>query len=442
MTDVLTKAEKFSGLFEQLRAATAGEPQWLTERRTRGFDSFAELGLPTQAMEEWRFTSLKPLQETEFTLAAPGAPVAQEVIDCYSYAGLEKHQLVFVDGIYHSELSSIAKLPKGVTLMPLRQAIVEKEDLVRQYLGRETNPDKHAFTALNDALMQDGVFLHVAAGAVAEEPIQLLFLTSERGAGTAANLRNLVILEESAEASFVETHAAAGTDAVYFTNAITEFFSAKNAKVDHYVIQRESTSAIHISSFHAYQERDSVVRSHTIDFGGGLVRHNLWGRLDGDACEAILNGLYMLRGNQHVDNFMWVEHMKEHIPSHELYKGILDDSSSAVFSGRIYVHREAQKTDAKQTNQNLLLTDTAKVNTKPQLEIYADDVKCTHGATIGQLDPQAQFYLESRGVPRNAARALLVKAFASDITERIRLESVRNTVENLLNERLGQDPES
>ncbi len=434
MTELLTQNESYIELFASVDIFPA-EPKWLTERRQEALARFQRLGFPTQKQEDWRFTNLAPLADTVFALPTRDDLPCADVVGDHTYRGFNGGVFVFVDGVFVRELSTLTPLPKGVFAGSLRDALETNEALVKEHLSQLTDNESAPFSALNDAFVQDGFVLAIPANTVIEEPIQVLYLTTGSSVPTMSTLHNLFIFEQSSQATMVEKHASLG-EGNYFKNIVTEVYSGKNSNVDHYKIQLEGDSATHISTLRLYQERDSYFRSHTIDFGALLVRNNLWGKLDGEGCEAVLNGLYMLRGKQHVDNHMWMEHVKENIPSHELYKGILDDESSAVFTGRIFVHKEAQKTDAKQTNQNLLLSDNARVNTKPQLEIYADDVKCTHGATIGQMDPMALFYLMSRAIDRDTARHLLVQAFAGDITERIRLEPVRESVNKILAKRL------
>ncbi len=439
MTNMMTQTNTFASLADSVREARAwSEPAWFLERRGRGARHFAELGFPSQKLEDWKYTNIKPVAEAEYQVPGDEASVSAGVLAEFEYGDLDAHRFVFVNGVFQPALSHLDKLPKGVTASTLREALTTDNETFRKYFGAQADIEKHHLTALNAALVQDGFFLAVAPNTVVEKPFHLLFLTTSDAEPAIANLHNVIVLGTSAQATILETHGAAQTHR-YLKNIVTEIDAAPNAHLDRYVVQRESVeNGWHISSEYVHQGRDSNVRSHSLDFGGDIVRHNIWAKLDGEAAEAVLNGLYMLRGNQHVDNFMWVEHTKENIPSHELFKGILDEHASAAFTGRIYVHKEAQKTDAKQTNQNLLLSDTARANTRPQLEIYADDVKCTHGATIGQLDEQALFYLRSRGVDPIQARNLLIHAFASDITERIRIPQVLDKAEELLTTRLRE----
>lgn len=434
LTPQSTAVDSFVSLFSNLEAGSS-EPQWLQTFRKNGFTKTQLVGFPHNKQEDFRFSKLSGIRDTEFSFADPKADVTPADLEQFTYDGMDKHQFVFVNGEFREELSSVGELPAGVVITTLRRALVQHTGEIQKYLGQLTAQDNTFFTGLNDALMQDGIVFFVPDGVVCEEKFHAIFLTTSEATPTLNSPRNLFVFGKGAQAHLVETHASLG-GGVYFKNILTEVHMGEEALVDHYRIQRESLNSYNVATLRLYEEAKSHFRSHTIDFGGLTVRNNLYGKLDGDACNATLNALYLLRGKQHVDNFMWVEHVKEDIPSHELYKGILDEESSAVFTGRLYVHKEAQRTDAKQTNQNLLLSDDARINTKPQLEIYADDVKCTHGATVGQLDPTALFYLQSRAIDKVAARNLLILAFAAEITEAIRIDSVRESVERTLHERL------
>ena len=426
----------YQALLEQA-AAAAAEPQWARERRRAAFGSFLAQGFPTTRMEDWRYTSVAPIADTTF--AAPQAREASAAqLAPHLFEELGGPLLVFLDGRYQPQLSRVGALPRGFTLKPLSEALAAPEPTLEKHLGTIGTNDGAPFTALARALATDGVFLHAAAGAVLEQPIQLVFLTQGGAEPELHAQRSLMVFEAGSQVTIIETHAAL-SGATTFTAGVLEVVVDENAHVDHYTLQRHNRESFEITGHYLRQDRSSTYRHHQLDLGGALVRHNSWAWLVGEGCEATLNGLYVLANRQHLDNWMRVEHVAENIPSHEVYKGVLMDESSASFCGRIYVHKEAQKTDAKQTNQNLLLSDSAKVNTKPQLEIYADDVKCTHGATIGQLDDSALFYLMSRGIDKHLARNLLVHAFASDIVERVRVEPLRLRVEELLTALLPAD---
>jgi Fe-S cluster assembly protein SufD len=342
-------------------------------------------------------------------------------------------RLVFVDGRFSARLSSVGELPQGTIVASLAEVLARDPGRVEPWLGRFAKFDRQPFVALNTAFLRDGAFIHVPRGAVTG-PIHLLFLSSgEEGRSTLSFPRNLFVAGEDSQTTIVETYAGEGG---YFTAPVTELVAGPGAVVDHYKVQRESLGAFHVATFQVQAERACRPSSHSISIGGALVRNDVNAVLDGEGIDCILNGLYFGDGRQVVDNHMRVEHAKPHCASHELYKGVLDGKSRAVFNGLIHVHKGAQKTDAKQSNRNLLLSRDAIANSNPQLEIFADDVKCTHGSTVGQLDEDAVFYLRSRGIGAEAARSLLTYAFASDIVERIKVVPVRRDLEEFLFARL------
>ncbi|HEU5259999.1 MAG TPA: Fe-S cluster assembly protein SufD [Gemmatimonadales bacterium] len=410
-------------------------PPWLPPLRRAAIEQFSRVGFPTSRDEEWRFTPVAPIAQTQFRAAA-SAMVRREALAPFLFGHPEWPQLVFVNGKLAPELSVVPALPGGVRLGGLAESLRAEPARVEPHLSRYARPDATPFTALNTALMRDGAFVHVPAGVVLELPIHLLFVTSADADGTAAHPRNLVVVERSARASVVESYVSLG-DAAYFTNAVTEVYSGEDAWTEHTRIQRESERAYHVGLTQVDQARGSHYRSFTLAMGAAISRHNLHVRLTAPGIETLMYGLYLTRGEQVVDNHTAIFHDHPNCNSWEVYKGILDDRSRAVFNGKVLVKPEAQKTDAKQTNRNLLLSAGAKVDTKPQLEIFADDVKCTHGATVGFLDPGAQFYLRSRGIPAPVARRLLTYAFAAEVVSEVALEPVRLELDRLVRERLG-----
>jgi Fe-S cluster assembly protein SufD len=378
-----------------------------------------------------------------------------------------------VNGLYQPALSTVDTLPRGVKVGSLAAALDTDFERVETHLARCARFEDHAFVALNTALMEDGAFVHIPRGVVVEEPIHLLFIGTAGADPMVSHPRNLIVAEENSQATVIESYVGgqvfgcsgvqvfgsdkdapafdvAGPEHLntrtpehpipYFTNAVTEIIAAENAVLDHYKVQRESEAAFHVATLQVQQGRSSNFTSHSISVGGALVRNDIRVVLDGPGGEATLNGLYIVNGRQHVDHHTVIDHAKPHCNSHELYKGILDGHATAVFNGKIYVRPDAQKTDAKQTNQNLLLSRDAVIDTKPQLEIFADDVRCTHGATVGRLDEDALFYLRSRGIGLAEARSLLTYAFASDVLARIKVEPLRTQLEELLFARLSKSP--
>ncbi|MGH7429263.1 MAG: Fe-S cluster assembly protein SufD, partial [Candidatus Methylomirabilaceae bacterium] len=344
---------------------------------------------------------------------------------------------VFVNGRYSPQLSSFRSLSKGVTAGSLAAALETDPTSLEPHLTRYARHEEHPFVALNTAFIEDGAFVHVPKGQVLNEPIHLLYVSTAGGTPGVSHPRNLIVVDDESQAMVVESYVGLGRD-VYFTNAVTEIVGGRNTVIDYCKLERESEGAFHIATLQARLDRNSTFTSHAIDLGGALVRNDLNAVLAAEGVECTLNGLYMTKGQQHVDNHTRIDHVKPHCNSRELYKGVLDGRSRGVFNGKIYVHKDAQKTDAKQTNKNLLLSENAVINTKPQLEIYADDVKCTHGSTIGQIDQDALFYLRSRGIGRQTARSLLTYAFASEMINRIRIAPIRVQLETLLVTRLPE----
>jgi len=386
--------------------------------RGEGGARVAEMGFPTTRDEDWRFTSVAPIAELEFTAAAADAKANLE--GCV-FSKIDGPQLVLVNGHFSSELSRVGELPTGVEIGNLASAACEPCEA------------EDAFGALNAASFTDGARVRVADGVCFETPIRVYYL-STGGDGATANIRNHITLGANSKATILESWT--GADAAYFNNAITELSVGDNALLEHVKFQDESTAAFHVAGLHATMGRDSRVAHHSIAFGGRIARNNIRARLDGTGIEAVLNGLYLPRGKQLIDHHMVVDHLQPHCDSHEYFNGILDDHARAVFHGRIHVHKGADKTDAKQTNKNLLLSDNATVNTKPQLEIYADDVKCTHGATIGQMNAEQIFYLRARGLDEEAARRMIMHAFAGEIIARIGCKPAREELDQLVWDRL------
>ena len=419
-------------------AANGGRegPAWLPELRRAAMDRFVEAGFPTSRDEEWRFTPVAPIAQTDFPPAPPGT-VDPAALTPYLFGHADWPRLVFVNGRLAPEHSSIPALPAGVRVESLAAALAGPSALVEAHLSRYARPEATAFTALNTALMRDGAFVYVPAGRMLEQPIHLLFVTAP-GTSGAAHPRNLVVVERGARASIVESYVGLDGAAAYFTNAVTEVFSGEDAWTEHTRLQREGQRAYHVGLTQVAQARGSHYRSFTLAMGGAISRHNLHVQLTAPGIETLMYGLYLARGDQVVDNHTAIFHDHPNCNSWEVYKGVLDERSRAVFNGKVFVRPEAQKTDAKQTNRNLLLSPDAKVDTKPQLEIFADDVKCTHGATVGRLDPAAEFYLRSRGVPVDAARRMLTYAFAAEVVNEVALAPVRRELDRLVLDRLGQ----
>ena len=442
MTAMTQAAEKIQPWIAALEQRPHSGPRWLQDMRDRAATRFVALGFPNARHEEWRFTNIAPISTREFRPASFARRATATDVAGAIY-GDATHRLVIVNGRFSAEFSRVGSLPEGVRLGSLAEAVSEDADVVQRYLGQLAEFGNRSFTALNTALSADGAFLYIPEGVILSEPVHLLFISTESTehagatAATMAHPRALIVAGERSQSRIVETYT--GTrGAVYFTNAVTEVFAAEHAVVDHYKVQQESEEAFHVASMDLHAASSSTVSSHSFSLGGKLVRNDVFAVLDGEGAECTLNGLYLADGERLVDNHTAIDHAKPHCPSHEIYKGILGGRARAVFNGKIIVRPDAQKTDAKQTNRALLLSDDATINTKPQLEIFADDVKCTHGAAIGQLDDEAIFYLRARGLPYAEARDMLIHAFASNVLDGIRIAPLREGIEQALAVRLDQ----
>ena len=431
--------------FERQKAG----PDWLQQLREHGMARFEALGYPTTKNEDWHFTSVAPIAERTFRLAMPESDakdggerressrrkgdaanslgIKPADLERFGFGQTDWHRLVFISGVFDESLSSFEEVGASLRIGSLASAIESGNPAVERHLGKIAKFDQHTFTALNTAFMADGALIELANDAVVDRPIHLVFVSGEG----VSHPRNLIIAGRHSRASVIESYVSL-RDSEYFTNAVTEIALGEGAHVDHYKLQRESESAFHVGTVQIREERDSQLHSFSFAVGGSLARTNIYTSLDGDAATCTLNGLYLTDGSQHIDNQTSIEHIAPNCPSHEVYKGVLDGRSHGVFNGKVYVHPEAQKTDGKQSNNNLLLSPTARVDTKPQLEIFADDVKCTHGATVGRLDELAMFYLNSRGIGRETARTLLTYAFAADVLETIELEPLKKELEKMV----------
>jgi Fe-S cluster assembly protein SufD len=432
---VTTRAPGSKEIYREDFDRQASAPAWLQTLRQQGMARFQALGFPTMKNEDWHFTSVAPIAERTFRPAAAGGTIEKTDIDRFNFGESGWNTLVFVNGAFSKDLSSNAALGNKVRVTSLASSIKAGTAGIDRHVGKIATYEQHAFTALNTAFMNDGAFIEIGAEAVVEQPIHLLFFSDAEGV---SHPRNLIVTARHSRATVIESYVSLGNSA-YFTNAVTEISLGEGSHLDHYKLQRESESAFHVGTVQVRQERDSQLHSFSLAVGGSLARTNIYTSLDGDAATCTLNGLYLTDGAQHVDNQTSIEHIAPNCPSHELYKGVLDGRSHGVFNGKVYVHPEAQKTDGKQSNNNLLLSPTARVDTKPQLEIFADDVKCTHGATVGRLDELAMFYLNSRGIGPETARILLTYAFAADVLETIELEPLRVQLEKMVLARFVDD---
>jgi Fe-S cluster assembly protein SufD len=445
-------AEKHQPWVTALEDRPTSGPRWLQEIRDRGASSFAQLGFPTVRNEEWRFTSVSQIAGADLSPAPASTALEASRLETFLYADAP-HRLVFVNGRFVPALSRTSGLADGVRFGSLAQATAstssEASDTsdVARLLGLQVDIDRRAFAALNSAFAADGAYVSVPEGVVLDAPLQLLFIStapagSQVPTGTMGTMtthpRTLIVLEDNSQSQIVETYVGLPGQK-YFTNAVTEVVVGENAVLDHYKVQEESVEAFHVASMHVRAARSANFSSHSFALGGKLVRNDVIATLAGAGAECTLNGLYLADGERLVDNHTTIDHAEPHCPSHEIYKGIIGGKARAIFNGKIIVRQDAQKTDAKQTNRALLLSDDATINTKPQLEIFADDVKCTHGAAIGQLDEDALFYLRARGLTLQEARDMLIHAFAGDILDRVKIEPLRQALETELYAQLARD---
>ena len=416
---------------------TAGGPAWLQDLRRVGIARFGEVGFPTTNEEAWRFTSVERIATGTFSAPPTAMPGGARETATRVLFGEPHERLVAtcVNGRFVPELSSLADLPAGVIVTSLAGAIERHGDLVRRHLGQIAGVETSPFTALATAFANDGVFVYVPRNVIVDLPIQVVFVAAGAGEPTVSHSRALYVIDDNAQVSLVEQYVGAG-ERPYWANVVTEWSLGENAVVDAYRIQRERTDAFHTATTASRQGRSSVFSTVNFAFGGGLSRHDIGAVLDGEGAECTINGLSVLRGDQLMDHHTTIDHAKPHCNSWELFNGVYDDRARGVFTGRIVVRPGAQKTDSKQTNNSLLLSEDARSDSQPQLEIYADDVKCTHGATLGPIDDRSLFYLQSRGIDRDAARNLLTYGFGAEILNSVSLEPLRVRLDDLVHAQL------
>ena len=437
----MTDVDRYLAAFKAFAGNGAGRaPSWLKEIREGAIARFAELGFPTTKQEEWRFTSVAAIAETRFSHPPSRIPhpVQSQIESLFMGTG---PRVVLVDGRYAPELSSAGGQPAGVRVESLASAVAQGpgSELAREHLARHARWHDSPFAALNTAFLADGAFVHVPAGATLEQPLEVLFLSSGRPATdgpTVSHPRSLIVIERGAQAAVVETYAGLG-DGVYWSNAVTEVVVGEAARAELYRVQREGPQGLQVATTHSRQERDSFLGAHVVTLGAALARHDITTVLAGAGAELILNGLYLLRDDQHADHHTVIDHAQPHCASHEYFNGVLAGRAHGVFTGRIIVRPGAQRTDSKQTNNNLLLSTEARADSQPQLEIYADDVKCTHGSTVGPIDQTQLYYLRSRGLSPDAARSILMYGFGAEILDRMRHRAVRDRLDHLIRERLA-----
>ncbi|HEY5884525.1 MAG TPA: Fe-S cluster assembly protein SufD, partial [Pyrinomonadaceae bacterium] len=435
--EMVTELIKQEGSYlDALRASHSSQQasgiDWLDRLRNTAMERFSELGFPSVKDEEWKYTNVAPIARMDFQ-----AKSAAEYLDVgeFDVPETRESQLVFLNGKLQQDKSSVAGLNDGVTAVGLVEACRgERGALVREHLARSADYVANGFTALNTGFISDGVFIHIPRNIEVSQPIHLLFLSD--GAERVTYPRVLVVAEENSSSTIIESYVGA-KDAEYFTNAVVEVVLKDGAKVEHYKVQREGTEAFHVATTVAELGTNASYNVTTINFGGKLSRHDVRAIMDHEGAECWVDGLYLVTDNQHTDTHSVIDHRKPHCTSHQLYKGILDGKSRAVFNGKVFVRHDAQKTDAMQTNKNLLLSNEARVDTKPQLEILADDVKCAHGAAVGQIEEDELFYLETRGIHPDLGRNLLTYGFAEEVIAKVKVDSIKQQLDEAVLNRLN-----
>ncbi len=420
-----------------LRSALAksNEPAWLKMLRENSIDLFSEKGFPATTHEDWKYTNVAPFLHDEFEIAATGETVNEQEFASFVLPETVGSRLVFVNGKYHAELSNVSAIKDGASVLTLAAAARDAKfaEIVKTHLARLVNYDVNGFTALNSAMWHDGAFIFVPKDTKIETPIELLFIGTADD--TASFPRVLVLAERGAEASLIENYVRTG-EAKYFTNAVVEIVLADEARLTHTRVQRESHRALHIGATRASLARGSSYDSTNITLGAALSRHDVAVKFNAEGAECFVDGLYLVSESQHTDTHSVIDHAVPNCVSHQTYKGVLNDQSRAVFNGKVFVREHASGTDAQQSNKNLLLSNDARVDTKPQLEIFNDDVKCAHGATVGQLEDEEVFYLLSRGIAPALARNLLTYGFAEQIINKIAIETIKAQLDKAVLNRL------
>ena len=423
--------------FKQLQ--NIKKDDWFSKQRQSAFNIFQKSGFPSTRKENWKYTDVRPIAKNLFSnIANSNVVINDDEIDAILFKDLECIELVFVNGTYSEKYSNIKNLPNELTIKNMANALGNDEDFLKKHLSQYVNDNSSSFTALNTAFIQDGAYINVPSDLILERPISITYVSKDNSNIFATHPRNLIFMGENSKATIIENYI--GIDNTnYFTNAVTETSLSQGASLKHYKIQQESSNAFHIGNLNASQNKDSRFESHSISIGGALVRNDINAQLNEEGAEIIMNGLYMTDNAQHIDNHTRVDHFKPYTQSNQNYRGVLNGKSRGVFNGKVVVHPQAQKIEAYQNNANLLLSDDAEIDTKPELEIYADDVKCNHGATIGQLDNDMLFYLRSRAVDEQTARSLLTYAFVDEIINNISFQSIKNKLEHLI---IGRLPDS
>jgi Fe-S cluster assembly protein SufD len=431
-------AEWYLDAFKQFEQRLNGQAtSQIHQLRKQALKSFQDLGYPTTKHEEWKYTNLSALSNQNFEIGQPYKPgsLSKDNIKTHTFQGLENRTLVFINGHFATELSDLSGISEKIEILSLSEAIEKNPDQFTEHFTKYAAINDQSFISLNTAFIQDGTFINIPNGVKMEKPVHLIYLSVPGSAPHISFPRNLVVAGRSSEANILESFDSLNGGS-YFTNSVFEIVLHENSKVERIKIQNESEDAFHIAALQAIQERDSRFIDHNISLGSALSRNDINSEFRGENGYCELNGMYSGNNGQHLDNHTTIDHAKPHCDSNELYKGILDEKAAGVFNGKIYVRPDAQKTNAIQSNNCILLSDQATIDTKPQLEIFADDVKCTHGATIGQLNEESYFYMRTRGIKKSNARKLLIYAFASEVVDKITFDPVRERVLGLFSDKL------
>ena len=428
VTELVKSDNQYITAFRSVRESSPTVP-WLELVRSGAIDRFEQIGFPTVHDEEWKYTNLAPLAKESFQPAVAPVEFTDSNIARFAYPETQNAHLVVVNRFLREDLSKTTGLDEIVAI-DLFSAVADARynKIARKYLARNANYHDNGVKALNTAFLQSGVFLWIPKNVKLETPLQITFLSDTKSATSVSFPRLLVVAEENSSATLVESFVSNG-DQGHFTNAIAEIVLKDGARLEHYRLQNENHNVFHIATTAAELGRASSYDVTSVNFGGRLARHDVSVVMDHEGAECWVDGLYVAGANQHTDTHSVIDHKQPHCTSHQLYKGILDDNARAVFNGKIFVREGAQKTDAMQTNKNLLLSSQARVDTKPQLEIYADDVKCAHGAAVGQLDEEELFYLQARGLNPELGRSLLTYGFAEEVIGKIKIESIRSQLD-------------
>lgn len=437
MNKILDIKEWYLNKFDEFENSLNGEKvSEIHQVRKDAIKNFQSLPIPNQKDEEWKYTNISPLFDYNFSPAKLNIKVSSDQIAKFLFEQLEHSLLVFINGYYSPELSKLEDIPEGVFAGSLSEALKSGNPIVQSHLGKYVKSNDQFFTSLSTAFIKDGSFIYVPKNVIVDKPIHIIFLTISDDEKIFVQPRNLFVADKSSQVTIIEHYVSDQND-LYFTNSITEIFNGENATVDHIKLQEESNQSFHISRMEVDQERNSNFSSHLISQGAKISRNDFNTRFNAEGGMCMLNGLFMINENQLFDAHTMIDHAKPYCNSHEHYKGILQDKSRGVFNGKVMVRKDAQKTNAFQENNTIILSDEALMNTKPQLEIFADDVKCSHGATIGKLNDEAKFYLKSRGIGEESATAMLIHAFASDVIKSIKIEAVRDYLEEIITKKFN-----